>query len=179
MNEMEADILILEIGDDAQKEFQKIQTLLNSGAIREIFVTSSRVEPELIIQAYREGVKEFFSQPIKKEEVVKALLKFKERPPSPEKKKEGKIITVLGSKGGVGTTTIAVNLAASFAQLDGHPRVALIDMNLLFGEIPLFMDVKSTFNWGRSCRKCLQAGPHLLDERPLQTFFRGSCSLLS
>jgi pilus assembly protein CpaE len=79
---------------------------------------------------------------------MKAFLKFRERAPSPENKQKGKIITVLGSKGGVGTTTVAVNLAASFAQLDDHLRVALIDMNLLFGEIPLFMDVKSTFDWG-------------------------------
>ena len=105
------DLLILEIGDDLPREFQRIQFMQNSGATREIFVTSSRVEPELIIQAYREGVKEFFSQPIKQEEVMKALLKFKERAPSAEKKKRGKLITVLGSKGGVGTTTIAVNLA--------------------------------------------------------------------
>ena len=59
-------LLILEIGDDLPKEFQRIQFMQGSHTVREIFVTSSRVEPELIIQAYREGVKEFFSHPIKK-----------------------------------------------------------------------------------------------------------------
>ena len=151
-----ADLLILEIGDDPQKEFQAINSIQTSGAIREIFVTSSRLEPEILIQALREGVKEFFSQPIKKEEVMNALLKFKERKGSVrlsgEKKKRGKIINVIGSKGGVGTTTVAVNLATSLAELEGSPLVALIDMNLLFGEIPLFLDVKSVFNWGEVAR---------------------------
>jgi pilus assembly protein CpaE len=144
----ESDLLIMEIGDDLPREFQRIQFMQNSGATREIFVTSSRVEPELIIKAYREGVKEFFSQPIKPEEIVKALLKFKERAPSEERKKRGKLVTVLGSKGGVGTTTIAVNLATAFAQLEGSPRVVLLDMNFFFGEIHLFMDAKSMFHWG-------------------------------
>lgn len=150
------DLLILEIGDDPQKESQVINSVQRSGAIREIFVTSSRVEPEMLIRVLREGVKEFFSQPIKKEEVMNALLKFKERKESVrlsgEKKKRGKIIDVIGSKGGVGTTTVAVNLATSLAELEGSPLVALIDMNLLFGEIPLFLDVKSVFNWGEIAR---------------------------
>lgn len=150
------DLLILEIGDDPQREFQVINSAQTSGAIKEIFVTSSRVEPEILIQALREGVKEFFSQPIKKEEVMNALLKFKERKQSArlngEKKKRGKIIDVIGSKGGVGTTTLAVNLATGLAELEGSPLVALIDMNLLFGEIPLFLDVKPLFNWGEVAR---------------------------
>lgn len=150
------DLLILEIGDDPQREFQVINSAQTSGAIEEIFVTSSRVEPEILIQALREGVKEFFSQPIKKEEVMNAFLKFKERKQSArlsgEKKKRGKIINVIGSKGGVGTTTLAVNLATGLAELEGSPSVALIDMNLLFGEIPLFLDVKPLFNWGEVAR---------------------------
>jgi pilus assembly protein CpaE len=150
------DLLILEIGDDPQEEFQVIHSVQASRAIGEIFVTSSRTEPEILIQALREGVKEFVSQPIKKEEVRNALLKFKSRKESLRfsegKKKRGKIVDVIGSKGGVGTTTVAVNLATSLAGLEGSPSVALIDMNLLFGEIPLFLDVKSLFNWGEVAR---------------------------
>ena len=152
-----ADLLILEIGEDPDKEFQRIQTMLSSGAIREIFVTSSRVEPELIIQAYREGVREFFSLPIKKEEVVKALLKFRERAPSVEKKKIGKIITVLGSKGGVGTTTIAVNLATSFTPTGWTSTGGADRYEPSFWRNPPFYGCEVHVRLGRNCRKCLPA----------------------
>ena len=62
------------------------------------------------------------------------------------------IISGVLAKRKVKKATIAVNLAASLAQSDGPPRVALIDMNFFFGEIHLFMDVKSLFNWGEIAR---------------------------
>lgn len=150
------DLLILEIGDDLKKEFRFIHSIQESGMVQEIFLTSSRLDPDFLIQALKTGVKEFFSQPINREEVREALLKFKERKESvklvPEKKKEGKIIYILGSKGGVGTTTVAVNLATSLIELEGSPSVALIDMNLIFGEIPIFLNIESGFNWGEIAR---------------------------
>jgi len=60
---------------------------------------------------------------------------------------KGKIFTVFGAKGGAGTSTIAVNLATGMAQLKGNPSVALVDMNLLSGDVPLFLNMKSVFNW--------------------------------
>jgi len=150
------DLLILEVGDNLKREFQLIESILASGMAMEVFLTSSRLESDLLIHALRAGAKEFFPQPIKKEEVVNALLKFKERKeslkPAKEKKKRGKIIDVVGSKGGVGTTTIAVNLATSLRESEGSPSVALIDMNLLFGEIPIFLSIETAFNWGEVAR---------------------------
>ena len=150
------DLLILEIGEDLKKEFQLVHNLQDSGMAREIFFTSTRLDPELLLQALRVGAKEFFPQPIKKEEVKTALLKLKERRGKGkfdgEKRKHGKIIDVIGSKGGVGNTTLAVNLAASLIETPGSPLVALIDMNLLFGEIPIFLNIESVFNWGEIAR---------------------------
>jgi pilus assembly protein CpaE len=149
------DLLIYEIGQNGynpQEEFQFIREMLNSGVAREIYLTSSSLEPEILLQALRTGAKEFFPQPIKREEVSAALLEFKVRrgevKSDGEKQKGGKIIYAIGSKGGVGTSTVAVNLAASLKDSKGFPSVALVDMNLLSGEIPIFLDIEPAFNWG-------------------------------
>jgi pilus assembly protein CpaE len=147
------DILILEIGEDFRKDCQAANKLIGSGSVKDIFLVSSCVESEVLLQAMRSGAREFFPLPLKKEELVSAFLKFKERNKhlviTEKSRKKGHIINVVGSKGGIGTTTIAVNLATSLIELlDSRKSVALIDMNLLFGEIPLFLDVEPVFNWG-------------------------------
>ncbi len=145
------DLSIVEIGDDPEKEFQRIAALQASGDGGEFFVTSESCDRTVLIGAMRAGAREFFPQPFDDQEVRNALLKFKERNGAgrlgslPERK--GKVVAALGAKGGVGTTTIAVNLAASLAGLEGKPSVVLIDLNLLLGEIPMFLNVKPVFDW--------------------------------
>lgn len=55
-----------------------------------------------------------------------------------------KIITVFGAKGGIGKTTIAVNLAAKLAEQ--NKKVALLDFDIEFGDVSVFLnlDVKDT-----------------------------------
>lgn len=155
-NPAPCDLLIMEIGNDLDREFQNINSIQASGTTGEVFLTSHRTEPEILIQVLRTGAKEFFPQPIKKEEVKTALLKSKGRLSSAKseagKGKKGKIINVIGSKGGVGTTTVAVNLADSLKGFKESQSVVLIDMNLLFGEIPIFLSIESVFNWGEVAR---------------------------
>jgi pilus assembly protein CpaE len=150
----DCDIIVLEIGDDPENEFQFIHSLQDSDVTKGIFLTSSRTEPEILLRALRAGAKEFFTQPLKREEIINAFGKFRERqvhaPSNGNGKKKGKIINVLGSKGGIGTTTISVNLALSLLALSNENQrsVALIDLNLLFGEVPLFLGLKPVFSWG-------------------------------
>jgi pilus assembly protein CpaE len=145
------DLLIYELGKDAEKDIAMIQSLLDKNAVGEVFLTCEIPEPKILMQAIRIGVNEFFPQPIESEEIKKALELFKTRRNESVPAvacKNGQIITAFGSKGGVGTTTIAVNLAVAMAQKDNHKSVALIDMNTLFGEIPLFLEVSPKFHWG-------------------------------
>ena len=146
-----ADLLIFELGDDTANEFQHIESLLNSDAVAEVFLISENSVPAVLLQAIRTGAKEFFPQPLNEQEVRQALERFKHRRDKPGRKESdgiGRIITVIGSKGGVGTTTVAVNLAVNLAGKKSVPSVALIDMNMLFGEIPLFLELKPEFHWG-------------------------------
>ena len=148
-----ADLLILQLGDHPEEEIRQVQQIVSSGRASEVFLTSKLIKQEILIEAMRAGVKEFFPQPVNKEEVKRALQKLRgqwsaQRPQKDDgPKKQGRIINVIGSKGGVGTTTVAVNLATSLAEEDRKKMVALIDMNLLFGEIPLFLSIESVFDW--------------------------------
>jgi pilus assembly protein CpaE len=146
------DLLILEMGDDPAKDFDYLKRTKALGGAREFFLTSNNASPEILIQAMRMGVKEFLPQPIKEADVRAALAKMRDSGETPPviaggKQRKGEIINVIGSKGGVGTTTVAVNLATTLAGMDSEKSVALIDMNLLFGEIPLFLSIESVFDW--------------------------------
>jgi len=141
-----ADLLIHEIGNDPMQDFELVQKLVLSGAAREVFLTSARSEPEILLHALRSGAKEFFVQPLKADEVRATLERYSAQ--GAASRRNGQVIYLIGSKGGVGTTTVAVNLAAGLRAISEENAVAVIDMNLLFGEVPLFLDVDPAFNWG-------------------------------
>jgi len=146
------DLLIMEVGDEMKKEFRLVQQIQNSQAASEIFLTSSRTESEILLGALRAGAREFLPHPLNRDEVRASLARFKERRASAdrsrEEQKKGKLFCVMGAKGGVGTTTLAVNFAAGLVAANGKRPVSLVDANLLFGEVPLFLDIKSAFHWG-------------------------------
>jgi pilus assembly protein CpaE len=145
------DLLFFELGPDAEKEMTMIESLLKANEVGAVFLTAKHAEPSVLMRAIRLGAREFFPQPIKVDEVKQALQTFKEQPQESTRKaadKEGKIISILGSKGGVGTTTVAVNLAMSLLQAKKGQSVVLVDMNTLFGEVPLFLEMSPKFHWG-------------------------------
>lgn len=145
------DLLFFELGSDTEKEMTMIESLLKANDVGAVFLTAEHAEPAVLMRAIRLGAREFFPQPIKVDDVKQAFQTFKEQPKESTRKtkdKSGKIISIFGSKGGVGTTTVAVNLAVSLLQAKKGQSVVLIDMNTLFGEVPLFLEMSPKFHWG-------------------------------
>jgi pilus assembly protein CpaE len=161
-----ADLIILELDEeDVEKTFHHIQSLMETSAASEVFFTSRKHDPMLLLRAMRTGVKEFIPQPLKEDEFEQALERFQNRRARSsvqEPAKNGRIINVIGSKGGVGTTTIGVNLAISMAAVAKAQSIALLDMNLLFGEIPLFLELKSDYHWGKITKDISRLDPTFL-----------------
>ena len=146
------DLLIFEMSEKFDEEFKLLESLLASNAVGEVFVTSQTHDTDLLLKAMRAGAKEFISQPLNELEVKTALTAFKKRmqqSTSKEPVRSGQIIHLIGAKGGVGTTTVAVNLAMILARIKNSGSVALVDLNTVFGEIPLFLSVKPTYHWGQ------------------------------
>ena len=138
------DLLFLELDEgNTEKTFAHIHELRRTSPDTEIFLTAGQADVNVLLEVIHAGVKEFFPQPLKTEQFEKALAQFKIRFKRRHQTSghQGKIFSVIGSKGGVGTTTIAVNLGISFQQALKEKSHLLMDLNFLDGEIPLFLDV--------------------------------------
>lgn len=151
-NSHRVDILVLEIGNSPETEFETITALLKENVVETLFLTSAKMTPDVLLPALRAGAKEFFQQPINRDEVVEAFQKILRKSTQAHQDSKspprlGKIFSVLGAKGGVGTTTFAVNLATSIQERDKSRLVALVDMNILLGEVPLFLDLETDTDW--------------------------------
>ncbi len=144
-------LLIYELSQAWEEDLEHIQTFLETADRTEVFILSETTDPQVLIQALRIGVKEFLPVPLQEKTVADALHRFKERQKKKHQKTSGhlgQIISMIGSKGGVGTTTIAVNLADILTRKPGKPTVALMDMNMVFGDIPMFLDISPKHHWG-------------------------------
>ena len=152
MDEGPWDIFFMDVEENPDKAFSLIRTMQSTRRAEHFFLTSRDADTKILLQAIKMGVKGFFPQPINREDVRAAILKikeekFKEDLEDTGEDRKGKIINVFGTKGGIGTTTIAVNLATGLAALEGAPSVVLVDMNLHFGEVPLFLGMEPVFDW--------------------------------
>ena len=150
-------VVIFEVGPDAEQDLERLRALAGVSGVRELFLTSRSKDPEILIRAMRFGVKEFLPQPLDPDDVGKALERFKHRQAGPweeardRSKPKGRVIQIFGGKGGVGSTTIAVNTAVELSRL-GIGSTALLDMHVPMGEIPLFLDFEHAYTWGEAVR---------------------------
>lgn len=112
-----------------------------------IFVTACEGKSEMIIKAMRAGAREFLYKPLNEKEIkgaVDTVIQV-ESQRTQEKKNPGKTITIFGVKGGVGTTTIATNLAVNLAN-HSKKSVILVDLNLQFGNSALFLNLQPKYS---------------------------------
>lgn len=101
--------------------------------------------PQLLLEAMRSGVQDFVPKPVTADTLKEVLLRFLgEGDVKPQAFLE-RMIVVMGSKGGVGATTVAVNLGVQLSAF-ARKRVALLDFARPLGNVHLFLDLQPKFN---------------------------------
>lgn len=142
-----ADILLLELDElRPEQTFRQIRELISASPDIEVFLTASRTDPQMLLEAFRIGVKEFLPQPLTRQEVEPALSRFEERfngKVGASDSHTGKIISVIGASGGVGVSTVVTNLASSVQHARQRDPVAIMDLNLHGGDLGLFLDLQA------------------------------------
>lgn len=125
-----------------------------------IIITSINYSTNTIIKALRLGAKEFLPKPVLREDLVRVLSMLASIYPENEVS-QSKIITVYSNKGGIGKTTIAVNLAAELAKVT-KDKVALVDLNLQLGDISTFLNLNPPFDVNYVIRRLIDKEENIL-----------------
>ncbi len=134
------DIGVVNVDSDPDKSLLLIQRIREASPDCAILVISSTSDGQLILKTMRAGAKEFLTQPIKGEDLVAALERLSSHKFGSEGRTRGStVITVAGVTGGVGTTSMAVNLGCALAA-DPRNSVALLDLDLALGDADVFLD---------------------------------------
>jgi len=140
-------VLILELPKDSGKTLKWVEQTKLQFPGTSIFVSSADKNPDLVISAMRAGVQEFLSRPIDSDELKKAIDKvlktreqMKARAPA-----RGRVISVFSKKGGLGVTTLAVNLGLALSRV-AENKAALIDLDLQLGDVTSFLNLSAEYN---------------------------------
>lgn len=120
--------------------------LLDNPGVAVIFL-SVQGEAEYLRKAMLAGARDYLVKPFSGDELletIKRVYQMENKRIKPEKKQpvrnsKPQVITIFGTKGGVGKTTIAVNTAVQLAQT--KKKVVMVDLDLQFGDISVFLNL--------------------------------------
>jgi pilus assembly protein CpaE len=110
--------VIVDLSEDTEAGLKSVERLKQAVPDLYVIVSHYHADGETVIQSMRLGANDFLTQPIKRTEFREAMARFERAPKrvNTTESKLGKVFTFLGTKGGVGTTTLAVNFASILAQ---------------------------------------------------------------
>lgn len=133
------DAVIINLDQNEPVALALIQSLRTQSAGMGIIALSQRTDGQLILRAMRAGAGEFIATPIQIEELFQALDRVSSVGLAAGRNKPAITVAVTGSSGGVGCTTLAVNLACAMARSPLN-NVVLVDLDLSVGDADVFLD---------------------------------------
>jgi len=94
----------------------------------------------LFRMAMQAGARDFFTQPISEEDLSSALDRLARDLHAEASKKTANMTVIINAKGGSGASVVATNIAY-IKSLDEKRRTVLVDLDLQFGTVPVYLDM--------------------------------------
>ena len=139
-------VVIMEVGEDITLATERITQILSRFPQISIFATSTDKSSETILRVMRAGATEYLLRPVLETDLSFALQKLGRLwlvKTAPEEQ-VGQVISVFSPKGGVGVTTISINLATILHETTSKPTI-LMDLDLNAGDVTTFLNMKASY----------------------------------
>jgi pilus assembly protein CpaE len=137
------DIGFIAMDSEPERAIKLIHETLQKSPTCSILVSSSSTDGRLILESMRAGAKEFLTEPLRPEDLATALQRVKRQARGASghsSRKDGcQVFAIAGATGGVGSSSIAVNLACALAADPSH-SVVLVDLDVALGDADVFLD---------------------------------------
>lgn len=135
------DVLLLDVRQGGSVPPQ-LATLKRQHPATNVVLLAARLDPALMLEGMRAGVTECIAEPLRQEDVDAALTRLLGQQ---AKGQGGPVFAFVGAKGGVGTTTTAVNVATTLAKLSSGSTL-MIDLHLAYGDAAVFLGADARFS---------------------------------
>jgi len=121
--------LMIDLGGDTEVSLKALERVKQAAPDLYVMASSFSAESEIVIAALRAGANDFLTQPMRRTDFRDSMARLEKAPrrAAVASSKLGKIYSFLGTKGGVGTTTLAVNFASVLAQR--KQQTVLLDLD--------------------------------------------------
>jgi len=161
--EFKPNVILMDINMPDMDGIQATEVIAKEVPIAQIVIVSVQSDTDYLRRAMLAGARDFLPKPPPVDEMVNTIRRLGEMSrqreammtarPTPTATSgaggrkagaDGKIITIYSPKGGVGKTTLAVNLA--IAMQDSESKVLVVDANRQFGDAGVFFYLQSKYS---------------------------------
>ena len=112
-----------------------------------VLATGDGSSAEFVVQVLRAGAFEFVARPMRPDDLAAALAKLTRfrRPTPTTTERTARVTSVFSTKGGLGTTTVAINLAVCFAE-QHHDTSLLVELDSRQSDVATFLDLRARYS---------------------------------
>jgi pilus assembly protein CpaE len=135
-------IVGLELGDDSQRGLALLRDLIERLPHAAVFAASSDSSVAPMRTAMEAGASDFLSLPLNPMDLSRVLIRTSQESAAKAASRAttGEVVTVYGCRGGLGCTTLAVNVAVHLRNTN-HGEIALVDLDLQRGDVGAFLNL--------------------------------------
>ncbi|MGF1507700.1 MAG: response regulator [Anaerolineae bacterium] len=174
VHEQKPDVVLMDINMRGLNGIEATQRLRDTAPRTKVVIVSVQDDPNYMRSAMRAGAVDFLAKPPRPDDLIQAIRRaYSMIPPEPvggvpqqtkaapaasapsqpgqspsffTEEKDGKVVSLMGLKGGVGKTTLAVSLAVGLARSAKDKTVVLVDTNTYSGDVHIFLNTRGQYS---------------------------------